>query len=484
LPPETDMPFSGTDWRRRWRAGFEGGEPNPSLVKIPTHKPCSAGTIEANPHPTQIRGSEGFHPLSRVNVLSHTVHMTRWDLSRLIRSLSDRLLKRGALHLSAQAGTYEEIDSGERNIRNKAIAFWHPSCRDGRWSGAPRKGMEYKPRMLSRNECTESSPPATLSSLTTQEIFNRIHPPCHGLHPIIRFVFQSEGKRLRPRLFYLSARLFHNPTPYLAEAATLIEALHNGTLLHDDVMDRARVRRNRPTVNRLWGDSVAILAGDFLLATVMDLALRTRHASILPLAVETLIQLVEGQMMELQNQGNLSMNESTSMEIIRKKTASLFAMACKLGGILGRGETDQVRALESFGRHLGIAFQLLDDIQDYTSSQDQTGKEPGRDLAEAKVTLPVLAAFRQADRKLKKRIRHIFSDSQRGNHFQELTFLLQDLGGFAYAYEKAVHYVEKAVCALDIVPPCEEKTELEQTAWRIFKENTPRGCGQTPNLTV
>jgi octaprenyl-diphosphate synthase len=234
----------------------------------------------------------------------------------------------------------------------------------------------------------------------------------------------------------------------------------------------------------LWGDSVAILAGDFLLATVMDLALRTRHASVLPLAVETLIQLVEGQMLELQNQGNLSMSEPTSVQIIEKKTASLFAMACKLGGLLARGEPEQVRALESFGLHLGIAFQLLDDIQDYTSTQAHTGKEPGRDLAEAKVTLPVLAAFRQADTKSKKRIRHIFSDSQRSNRFQELTLLLQDLGGFAYAYEKAVHYLEKAVSALHILAPCEEKTELEHTAWRILKENTPRGCGQTPNLTV
>jgi len=338
--------------------------------------------------------------------------------------------------------------------------------------------------MLIQNECTESSLPTVSSSLTTQEIFSRIHPPCHGLHPIIRFVFQSEGKRLRPRLFYLSARLFNGPTPHLAEAATLIEALHNGTLLHDDVMDRARVRRNRPTVNRLWGDSVAILAGDFLLATVMDLALRTRHASILPLAVETLIQLVEGQMMELQNQGNLSLSEPTSMQIIKKKTASLFAMACKLGGVLARAEPEQVRALESFGLYLGIAFQLLDDVQDYMSPQAHTGKEPGRDLAEAKVTLPVLAAFRQADTKSKKRIRQIFSDSQRGKHLKELTLLLQDLGGFSYVFEKTVHYVEKAVCALDILPSCEEKTELEQTARRIFRENTPQGCSQTPNLTV
>ena len=200
--------------------------------------------------------------------------------------------------------------------------------------------------------------------------------------------------------------------------------------------------------------------------------------------METLIQLVEGQMLELQNQGNLSMSEPTSMQIIKKKTASLFAMACKLGGILAHGEPDQVRALESFGLHLGTAFQLLDDIQGYTSTQAHMGKEPGRDLAEAKVTLPVLAAFRNADTKSTKRIHHIFSDSQRSNHFQELTLLLQDLGGFSYVLQRAIHYVDEAACALDIFPSCDEKVELEQTARRIFNENAPRGYDQTLNLRI
>jgi octaprenyl-diphosphate synthase len=159
-------------------------------------------------------------------------------------------------------------------------------------------------------------------------------------------------------------------------------------------------------------------------------------------------------------------------------------MACKVGGILARGEPDQLRALESYGLCLGIAFQLLDDIQDYTSPQAHTGKEPGRDLAEAKVTLPVLAAFRHADTKSKKRIRQIFSDSQRCKHLKELALLIQDLGGFSYVFERTVHYVERAVSALDILPPCKEKTELEQTAWRVLKGNSPQGCGQTLNPTV
>ena len=335
--------------------------------------------------------------------------------------------------------------------------------------------------MLPQKKCTESADPMAGPALSTTEILDRIHPPCHGLYPVIRFVFQSEGKRLRPHLLCLSARLFNDATPHLAEAATLVEALHNGTLLHDDVMDRARVRRHRPTVNRLWGDGVAILAGDFLLAAVMDLALRTKHPSIPPLAVETLIQLVEGQMMELQNHGNLTLTERTSMRIIEKKTASLFAMACKLGGVLGGANPDHVLALESFGLQLGIAFQLLDDIQDYLSNQTHTGKEPGRDLAEGKVTLPVLVAFQHAGTKDKKRIRHIISAPQREKHLRELTTLLEDHGGFSYTLREAEECVRKAVSALHTVPACEERADIEQAAWRMLRENIPRRTMEASN---
>lgn len=317
--------------------------------------------------------------------------------------------------------------------------------------------------------------------LTTEEMLDRIHPPCPGLEPVIRFVFQSEGKRLRPLLLHLSSRLTHQTIPHLAEAAILVEALHNGSLLHDDVMDRANLRRNRPTVNRLWGDGVAILAGDFLLAAAVDLALRTEHASILPLTVGTLMQLVEGQMLELQNQGNLALTERASLRIIEKKTASLFAMACKLGVLLGGGTPEHLYALESFGLNLGIAFQLLDDIQDYLSSRRTTGKEPGRDLAEGKVTLPVLVAFRQADTKDKRRIRQVFADPQRSRRLRELTTLLADNGGFLYTLREAEGRVRKAVSFLQPLPATDERTDIEQASWAMLRENTPPGCSTSGN---
>ena len=186
-------------------------------------------------------------------------------------------------------------------------------------------------------------------------------------------------------------------------------------------------------------------------------------------------------MMELQNQGNLTLTERTSMQIIEKKTASLFAMACKLGSVLGGASPDHVLALESFGLQFGIAFQLLDDIQDYLSSQTHTGKEPGRDLVEGKVTLPVLVAFRQAGTKVKKRIRQIFSDPEREKCLRELTTLVEEHGGFSYTLREAEACVEKAVSFLRIVSACEERADIEQAAWKMLRENTPRRYTEPSN---
>jgi octaprenyl-diphosphate synthase len=327
--------------------------------------------------------------------------------------------------------------------------------------------------MLLQKKCRTSADPAGPVAFTAEEFLARIHPPCRGLHPVLRYVFQSEGKRIRPRLLCLSARLFDPAVPHLAEAVTLVEALHNGTLLHDDVMDRASLRRNRPTVNRLWGDGVAILAGDFLLTAAVDLALRTQHDSVLPLAVETLMELVAGQMMELQNHGNLTLEERTALLIIEKKTGSLFAMACKLGGLLGGGRPEDLLALEAYGLHLGTAFQLLDDIRDFLSARDRTGKEPGRDLAEGKVTLPVLAAFRRADTADKKRIRRIYADPRRAARLGELTALLEDNGGFACGFREAEGRLRAAVSALEPIPKGVARDDMERAAWAVIKEYGP-----------
>jgi len=306
-----------------------------------------------------------------------------------------------------------------------------------------------------------------------EAILSRIDSPSKGLSPVLHYVFQTPGKYLRSRILCLCARLVNEPVVNLTEAGILVECLHTGSLLHDDVMDRAHVRRNKPTVNRLWGDPVAILAGDYLLAAVMELALKIRHPLIPSLAVESLMLLVEGQMCEIRNQGNLELRAEQYMEIIRKKTAVLFAAACKMGGLLAQGSTKQVSSLGSFGLHFGLAFQLLDDLQDYTALQEETGKEPGRDLAEGKVTLPVLAAFQRADAETRQRFRTLFSARHRAPHLGELRTLIHDLGGFSSTREKARKHVAKAVSSLAHFHSSKSRVELEQITRSIVDQLDP-----------
>jgi len=316
--------------------------------------------------------------------------------------------------------------------------------------------------MMSQGLKEEDSRLDAFPAITTEEIMKYMHAPGKALRPVIRYTFQDPGKRLRSRLLYLSAQLTGRPSTHLTEAAALVEMLHNGTLLHDDVIDHASTRRNRPTVNRLWGEGTAIMAGDFLLAATIELAVRLSHPQVLPLTVHTLIQLVDGQVRELQSQGDLFLPEKVYMDIIEKKTASLFSAACKTGIMLSGGTQEQIGSLDFFGRYLGIAFQLLDDIQDYKSLGGDTGKQRGKDLAEKKVTLPLLKAFQKAGLEDRERIMEIFSGQQSSQRLDELVSIIERLGGFSYGLFKVKAFLEKALSILKRFPENNSRQDMEK----------------------
>jgi len=323
--------------------------------------------------------------------------------------------------------------------------------------------------MLPQPDAALQTAPCTPPCIGNDTILSTMPPPTPGLDGIIRYVVEGEGKRLRSRLLVQSARTLVASPAHLAEAATLVELLHNGTLLHDDVMDRARVRRHRPSVNRLWGDPAAILAGDFLLAAVMELALRTGLEPLARLCADTLLDLVAGQWLEIRNQGNLALSEPEYLEIADRKTASLFAAACRMGGLIARGLPQQVHALGVFGRELGMAYQMLDDLRDYVSEEKQTGKEPGRDLAEAKVTLPLIIALRNADTGQRRELRRLFADRERPRRLEGFRCLLQELGGFAETLEQARQRVGRALAALESLPPGDARTGLRRSATHLVR---------------
>ena len=214
-----------------------------------------------------------------------------------------------------------------------------------------------------------------------------------------RYVLSSGGKRIRPALLILSARLCGCADPRMYELSTVIEFIHTATLLHDDVMDNADLRRGNPTVHSLWGNEISILIGDYLYAKAMSLALADKDHLVMETVSEVTVEMAKGQVIETLKQRDLGISEAEYYRIIALKTASLFAASCKIGAVIG-GIPPQERArVEAFGHHLGMAFQMADDTLDFVSPADKLGKPVNNDLKEGKITLPIISLLQQAGRR-------------------------------------------------------------------------------------
>ena len=203
------------------------------------------------------------------------------------------------------------------------------------------------------------------------------------------------GKRVRPLTVLLAAACFGPIDATARELALIAELVHLATLLHDDVLDDCQMRRGQPAARCLWGNSVSVLAGDLLLTHALERAAPLRPAQLLPLLLQTLRRLVDGEILQLRGRSTLDLTQETYFEIVRGKTASLFEWAARAGGCAAEAQPAQVDALAAYGQHLGVAFQLMDDALDYCGDIEQTGKAIFSDLEEGKVTLPLIHAVQQ-----------------------------------------------------------------------------------------
>ena len=289
---------------------------------------------------------------------------------------------------------------------------------------------------------------ASSFTVDAEEILSQVTFTSAQVEEIVSYFLKAPGKRLRPALLHMSAAVVRRPAHHLKEAAALIEILHNGTLIHDDVIDSAHVRRGRPSVNRLWGDSVGILIGDYLLAYVMELTNRISVPRISQWTSSILISLVEGQLMELANQNNFNLKRGTYFEIIQKKTAALIKGACEMGGLLANGSPEEIQALGQFGENLGMAFQILDDCLDYCGNAEFFGKEIGKDFLEGKITLPLILAFEKATLEDRRTIREVFQRQGKEGSFLSVQALIEKYNGLRDARQEARARTHKAVDAL------------------------------------
>jgi octaprenyl-diphosphate synthase len=267
---------------------------------------------------------------------------------------------------------------------------------------------------------------------------------------VAHHILFSGGKRLRPLLMILSARLCGYGGDQLYRFSTIFEYLHAATLLHDDLVDGARVRRGKTVAHTVWDNPTAVLTGDFLLARSLTIAADSGRPAVIRVIAEITESMSQGEIHQLMRKGALDLSEAEYMEVIRRKTAVLFQGACRISAILADAEPARETALADYGRHLGLAFQMADDLLDYTADSGALGKTVGADLREGKLTLPVIHALAGAGGADREKIAAIIADPDFSTaDFGALVELLRRCGGIDYTRRRAAEHIGRAKTALE-----------------------------------
>ncbi len=274
-------------------------------------------------------------------------------------------------------------------------------------------------------------------------------------------ILAAGGKRFRPMLTILSGRLCGTPADKRVPLAASVELIHNATLLHDDIVDEATLRRGRPAAHLLWGDNAGVLAANFHFSRAYEIILKAGGLAALRVVNRTLNAIVEGELLQFLNVGVKEMKEERYREIILRKTARLISTACHIGALPG-GREDLVEPAARFGLELGMAFQMTDDLLDYTADEQALGKRVGADFREGKFTLPVIAALSrcgEADRRALLDLLHGPPEA-RAHSFDRARDLIEKNEGFALTSRAAGEHIDRAVEAASAFPEGEERQAL------------------------
>jgi octaprenyl-diphosphate synthase len=260
-----------------------------------------------------------------------------------------------------------------------------------------------------------------------------------------KYVQMSGGKRVRPAVLLLSARLCGYTGDRAVLNAAVVEFIHTATLVHDDIIDGADTRRGRLTAHSRWGSDITVLLGDYLYIRSMAMALTQDSLDVVRLLCDCTLKMIEGELYQLTKTGDASITEDEHFEIIRRKTAYLFSGCAEIGGLLGVAAPDQRSALREYGFNLGIAFQIVDDVLDYMAEESTLGKPVGGDLREGKVTLPIILLLRQAGSEASTLIHDVLADGQvTVERWRAIKELLRRHGAIDAAFERAVAAVNRA----------------------------------------
>ena len=288
------------------------------------------------------------------------------------------------------------------------------------------------------------------------------------INQVAEYIIGAGGKRLRPMLLLLAAAALgkRNGEGVGADAhqlAAVIEFIHTSTLLHDDVVDESDLRRGRKTANALWGNAASVLVGDFLYSRSFQLMVELDDMRIMRILADTTNTIAEGEVLQLLNIGNADVSETAYLAVIERKTAVLFAAATELGGILGSLPEGQVAALRRYGMELGYAFQIADDLLDYTSDAGTLGKNIGDDLAEGKPTLPLIYALEKASPEQAQSLRHAIEHGGLDS-LDRIIASIRDSGALERTRDRALRHARAARAALVALPPSAHRDALATLA--------------------
>lgn len=271
----------------------------------------------------------------------------------------------------------------------------------------------------------------------------------------------GEGKRLRPLLFVLLSKLCGYKEADVYELSTIFEYIHTASLLHDDVLDNADLRRKKPSANHLWGSSAAVLSGDYFYSMASAMAVDYKNLQFLKMLTNTTLRMTEGQIMELSYTHNWHIKKEEYMEIIISKTAILLSTTCACAAIVAGAEKQVVEDLKEFGMDLGIAFQLIDDILDYTSCEEEFGKPVGKDLKEGKITLPLIYTLSKFEETEIERLEDQFKNQKANDDdYRKIISIVRNDGVLEKIRSEAKEYVDKASRILNSFPDSQVKENL------------------------
>jgi octaprenyl-diphosphate synthase len=292
-----------------------------------------------------------------------------------------------------------------------------------------------------------------------QLIHERLRSDVLLINQLGQYIVNSGGKRLRPLLVLLAANACGYSGRYHLNLAAIVEFIHTATLLHDDVVDASELRRGRETVNALWGNEASVLVGDFLYSRAFEMMVGVGNMRIMEIMAQTTNTIAEGEVMQLLNCHDPDTSELQYMEVIRCKTAKLFEAAARIGAVLGGQPPAIEEAIAAYGMHLGTAFQLIDDVLDYSADATEIGKNIGDDLAEGKPTLPLIYVLRKGTPEQVAVVREAIEHGGRDD-IGAVQKAIESVGGIAYTAQSARSAAEQAMQSLQSLPASPYKDAL------------------------